>query len=108
MKQLVVLAGLLAAAPAFAAAPAPAPTETELSQALKPVLGVAPRVAGVRCRPSSAGFVRCTYLHLTDRGYSRWAVLVSPHDGRWTVSEGPIREKPGVVRRRPPAAPTRS
>ena len=102
MKQLIVLAGLVAAAPAFAAASAP--TETQLSQALRPVLGVAPRVAGVRCQPSSASFVRCTYLHLTERGYSRWAVLVSPHDGRWTVSEGPIREKPGVVRRRPPTA----
>jgi hypothetical protein len=106
MKQLFVLAGLLVAAPAFAAAPAP--TEAQLSQALQPILGVAPRVAGVRCQPSTPGFVRCTYLHLTDRGYSRWAVLVSPHDGRWTVSEGPIREKPGVVRRRPPAAAARS
>lgn len=106
MKQLVVLAGLLAAAPALAAASAP--TDTQLSQALKPVLGVAPRVAGVRCQPSGAGFVRCTYLHLTDRGYSRWAVLVSPHAGRWTVSEGPVRDKLGVVRRRPPAGAVRS
>ena len=100
MRQLIVLAGLLAAAPAYAAAAAP--TEAQLSQALKPVLGVAPKVAGVRCQASTPGFVRCTYLHLTDRGYSRWAVLVSPHEGRWTVSEGPIRERPGVVRRRPP------
>ena len=106
MKPLVVLAGLLTAFPAFAAAPAP--TEAQLSQALRPVLGVAPRVAGVRCQPSSPRFVRCTYLHLTERGYSRWAVLVSPHEGRWTVSEGPIREKPGVVRRRPPTAATKS
>ena len=101
MKHLAVLAGFLVVAPALAAASAP--TEDQLSQALRPVLGIAPKVAGVRCQPSSPGFVRCTYLHLTDRGYSRWAVLVSPHDGRWTVSEGPVREKPDVVRRRPPA-----
>jgi hypothetical protein len=67
------------------------------------VLGAAPRLASVRCRPSSPGFVRCTYLHLNERGYSRWAVLVSAHAGRWSVSEGPIREKAAVVRRRAPA-----
>jgi len=55
----------------------------------------------VRCQASSPGFVRCTYLVVKGAGYKRFAVLVSPGDGGWSVSEGPIPEKaPSPVRSR--------
>ena len=84
---------------AFAAAAAVLPTQADLAGALAQVRGGKPRIAQVHCASSSAGYVRCTYLEATKSGYGRWAVLVSHRDGRWTVSEGPIRERAGEVRR---------
>jgi hypothetical protein len=94
-----ILLMLAALAPARAVVAPAAPTAHELSQAVAQARGAPPRISRVRCRDSSPGYVRCTYLELTGKGYTRWAVLVSPHDGRWTVSEGPIREKAPDVRR---------
>ena len=85
---------------AFAAAAAVLPTQADLTGALAQVRGgKRPHVAQAHCAPSSPGYVRCTYLETTKSGYARWAVLVSHHEGRWTVSEGPIRERSNEVRR---------
>lgn len=85
---------------AFAAAAAVLPTEKDLAGALAQLRhGPPPRVAQAHCAPSAPGFIRCTYLEGTANGYGRWAVLVSHHDGKWTVSEGPIRERADAVRR---------
>lgn len=85
---------------AFAAAAAVLPSEADLAGALAQLRGgKPPHVAQAHCAASSPGFVRCTYLETTKSGYGRWAVLVSHHDRRWTVSEGPIRERPNEVRR---------
>jgi hypothetical protein len=93
------LLALALAAPAAAAPTALAPTPAELSQAIARLQGAEPRLSNVHCQPSSRHFVRCTYLQWGAQGYRRWAVLVSPRAGRWTVSEGPIREKPRAVPR---------
>jgi hypothetical protein len=97
MNPAPVIAGLLVASPALAAA-ASAPTPAQLSEALGGTNG--PHVTNLRCESSSPGYVRCTYLEWRAQGYTRWAVLVSPHAGRWTISEGPIRERPRQVFRR--------
>jgi hypothetical protein len=85
---------------ALAAAIAVLPSDVDLSQALGGAHGgVPPHVTNARCAPSSPGFIRCTYLESTPLGYSRWAVLVSNHGGRWSVSEGPIKERVKSVRK---------
>lgn len=85
---------------AFAAAAAVLPTEADLAGALAQVRGgKPPRVAQAHCAPSAPGYIRCTYLEATKGGYGRWAVLVSSHQGRWSVSEGPIRERADEIRR---------
>lgn len=76
------------------------PTEADLAQALGQLRRSAPpHVTNLHCAPSTPGYVRCTYLESTPNGYGRWAVLVSGQEGRWTVSEGPIRERAKSVRR---------
>lgn len=84
----------------LAAAAAVLPTDADLAGALAELRGGAPpRVNQSHCAPSSPGYVRCTYLEGTATGYSRWAVLVSHKAGRWSVSEGPIRERANSVRK---------
>lgn len=96
-----MFAALAASGLLLAAAAPVAPSEAQLADALKAVMGARPQLAQVRCQPSGPGYVRCTYLVLKGPGYQRFAVLVTPHDGRWTVSEGPIPEKaPDPVRSR--------
>ena len=98
MMLSLLFAGVLAAGPPDAVGRAPTPVQ--LSEALAQAQGARPRISSVRCTPSSPGYVRCTYLELKGLGYSRWAVLVSRHGGRWTVSEGPMRARaPNPVRK---------
>ncbi|MCR5873221.1 hypothetical protein LRS10_02830 [Phenylobacterium sp. J426] len=86
--------------PAAALAVDDIPTPGELSEALDHVRGRTEPVRNVKCAKSGPSFVRCTYHQPTPKGYTRWAVLVSPEDdGRWSVSEGPVRDRANSVRR---------
>ena len=100
MKPWVAALVLALAAPAAAAAADDLPTPGELSEALDHVRGKTETVRNVRCARSSPGYVRCTYHQPTPKGYTRWAVLVSEHEGRWSVSEGPVRDRAKSVRRK--------
>lgn len=100
MKPWVAACILALAVPAAAAAADDVPTPAELSEALDQVRGKTQTVRNVRCAPSSPGYVRCTYHQPTPKGYTRWAVLVSEHEDRWSVSEGPVRDRAKSVRRR--------
>ena len=100
MKPWVAVLLLALVSPAAAAAD-DLPTPAELSEALDQVRGKTQAVRNVRCAKSSPGYVRCTYHQPTPKGYTRWAVLVSEEeDGRWSVSEGPIRDRAKSVRRK--------
>lgn len=99
MKSWIALCILALAAPAAALAADDVPTPAELSEALDHVRGKTQTVRNVRCAQSSPGYVRCTYHQPTPKGYTRWAVLVSQHEGRWSVSEGPVRDRAKSVRR---------
>lgn len=99
MKSWIALCILALAAPAAAWAADDTPTPAELSEALDQVRGKTQPVRNVRCAKSTPGYVRCTYNQPTPKGYTRWAVLVSEHAGRWSVSEGPMRERASSVRR---------
>jgi len=99
MKSWIALCILAFAAPAAAFAADDVPSPVELSEALDHVRGKTQTVRNVRCAQSSPGYVRCTYHQPTPKGYTRWAVLVSEDDGRWSVSEGPVRDRAGSVRR---------
>lgn len=100
MKPWVAVCVLALAAPAAAVAADDLPTPVELSEALDHVRGKTQTVRNVRCVKSSPGYVRCTYHQPTPKGYTRWAVLVSEHEGRWSVSEGPVRDRAKSVRRK--------
>ncbi|WP_309089945.1 hypothetical protein [Phenylobacterium sp.] len=99
MKSWIALCILALAAPGAARAADDAPTVAELSEALDQVRGKTQAVRNVRCAKSTPGFVRCTYHQPTPKGYTRWAVLVSEQEGKWSVSEGPVRERAESVRR---------
>ncbi len=98
MKALLAL--VLSLAPMTAAAVTAAPTPAQLRQALTELrrAPVGP-INGLACQASRSGYVRCTYRETIPGGYERMAVLVSSHGGRWSVSEGPIPEKPAAIRR---------
>lgn len=104
MKPWIAVCILALAAPAGARAAEDTPSAAELSEALDHVRGKTQAVRNVRCARSTPrgprGFVRCTYHQPTPKGYTRWAVLVSEApNGRWSVSEGPVRDRAGAVRR---------
>jgi hypothetical protein len=95
----------MVALPLGAAAADDTPSPAELSEALDHVRGKTQQVRNVKCAkngPQAGGsFVRCTYHQPTPKGYTRWAVLVSPEaNGSWSVSEGPMRDRAGSVRRK--------
>lgn len=96
----IALSLVLAAVPCLAfAAPSFVPDAAQLRDALSQASGgPVGRINNLSCAPSTPGYVRCTYMEALPRGYVRQAVLVSPHAGHWTVSEGPILERPKVVR----------
>jgi hypothetical protein len=100
MRWWITFCILALGAPAAAVAADDTPTPVELSEALDHVRGKTTTVRNVRCTPSSPGYVRCTYHQPTPKGYTRWAVLVSEHEGRWSVSEGPVRDRAKSVRRK--------
>ncbi|MGA0608073.1 hypothetical protein ACO2Q0_18950 [Phenylobacterium sp. VNQ135] len=101
MRSWIPLAVLMAASPLAARAADDTPSPAELSEALDHVRGKTQPVRNVRCAKNSPGYVRCTYHQPTPKGYTRWAVLVSEaQNGRWSVSEGPVRDRAGSVRRK--------
>lgn len=101
MNPWIAVCILALGAPMAARAADDTPSPAELSEALDHVRGKTQPVRNVRCARNSPGYVRCTYHQPTPKGYTRWAVLVSEEEnGRWSVSEGPVRERAGSVRRK--------